>query len=417
MSQPPLSSPPPRSCRHLALPALLTLLAPLAVAPRPLHAGWQEGVAAYQADQLETALAEFQAVTESRPDFAGGHLMVGQVLSRLDRWSEATVSFARAYELEPEPKPGLILPWSRALIEGRQPEKALTLLDRIEPGVLNGDQKLVYHALLSRALTDGEPSARSIERLDRLARGNPDSPVLWQALGHALSRADRPAEAAEAFEHALRLSDDSPASARAYVSAAFDAARTAGDDTRREWYGRAVEAAERLVDREPTIDHWLLLGEARLGALQYREAVAAFDKAAVVAPKDPLPDYYLGEAWLGLEDGARAEWVLRDALHKSPGSDLELRIHTALGRAHHLEKEYLQAAREYRAAGDEERAALMEQYQQLADENDQIDRDRKLCERRLGELEKLMAGSGDLKGTPEWRQLEQDVARLRQACG
>lgn len=409
---------PDRSLRILPVPALLSLLSLFSLVPPPLHADWEQGVAAVHQGNFEVALQHFQAVTEAQPDFAGGHEMVGQMQTKLGRWSEAADSFARAYELQPQAKPGLILAWGRALIESDEPEKAVSVLDKIDPARLDPSQRDLYHALMSQALLDMEPPARALERLSQLARANPESPILWQALGHALARADRPDEAADAFDHALDLVGKDPALARAYVNSAFTAARSTADaDSRRAWYARAVEAAERLVAQEPTVDHWLLLGEAHLGAQQYREAVGAFEKAAVVAPKDPLTDFYLGEAFLGLEEGDRAEWVLRDALRKRPGPDLVKRIHSKLGRSHHLQKEYLQAAREYRTAGDEERAALMEQYQKLADENDRIERDRRLCEQRLGELRQLMADSKGLEGTPEWKQLENDLARLREACG
>lgn len=397
--------------------ALLALALGLVLTPSVLRAGWEEGVAAFRTGDFETALAEFRQVTESQPEFAGGHLMLGQTLSRLDRWSEAATSFARAYELEPEAKPGLVLPWGRALLESEQPEKAAAVLEKLDPEALNGSERTVYFVLLPRALMEIEPEVRAIERLDRLARSAPENPTVWQALGHALARADRPEEAARAFERALALTDDDPAAARSYVQTAFEAAQRADGETRRQWYTRAAEAADRLVRQDPSADHWLLLGEARLGAGQHREAVAAFEKAAAKEPKDPLPDYYLGQAFLGLREGDRAEWVLRDALRKSPGPDLTKRIHQALGQAHHLQEEYLQAAREYRAAGDEERAVLMEEYQKLADQNDQIDRDHRLCQERLTKLEQIMADSRDLEGTPEWKQLEDDVARLRAACG
>lgn len=396
--------------------ALLALALGFLLTPSVLRAGWEEGVAAYRAGDFETALTELREVTESQPDFAGGHLMTGQVLSQLKRWSEAADSFARAYELEPEGPPKRIVFWSMALLESGQPEKAVSVLEKVDPAELGEVDHDLYFVVLSRALLDGPP-VRAVERLDRLARREPDNATVWGALGRALALADRPAEAARVFERVLVFTNNSPPTARNYIQTAFEAARRADGETRREWYAQAAEVAERLVRWVPTADHWLLLGEARLGAGQHREAVAAFEKAAAKEPKDSLPDYYLGEAFLGLREGDRAEWVLRDALRKSPGPDLTKRIHQALGQAHHLQEEYLQAAREYRAAGDEERAALMEEYQKLADQNDQIDRDRRLCQERLTKLEQLMADSRDLEGTPEWRQLEQDVARLRAACG
>lgn len=408
---------PPLSRSLPSFPLLLFLALGIVLVPTTLHAGWEEGVEAFRTGDFETALQEFREVTETRPDFAGGHLMTGQALSYLKRWSDAATSFARAYELEPEAKPGLVIPWGRALLESEQPEKAVSVLEKLDPAGLGETERNVYYVLISRALGKTEPAGRAIERLDRLARSAPDNPAVWQALGRALAGADRPAEAAQAFERALERTDKDPQTARSLIQTAFEAARRSHDETRREWYARAAEAAEHLFRREPTADHGLLLGEARLGAGQYREAVAAFEKAAAKEPRDPLPDYYLGEAFLGLREGDRAEWVLRDALRKSPGPDLTQRIHRALGQAHHLQEEYTQAAREYRTAGDEERAALMDQYQKLADENDRIERDRRLCQERLGKLEELLADSRDLEGTPEWKQLERDVERLRSACG
>ena len=77
--------------------ALITLLS----AGAPLSAGWEEGVAAFNAGRFDAASAEFQMVIEQSPDWPGGYLMLGRTLLKLNRPGEAVTQLRKAYDLNP----------------------------------------------------------------------------------------------------------------------------------------------------------------------------------------------------------------------------------------------------------------------------------------------------------------------------
>jgi predicted Zn-dependent protease len=78
----------------------ILLFAVLFLASGIAEAGWEEGVAAFKAGNLDTAAQEFRGVVEKTPDFAGGHFMLGQVLLKQKKNREALESLRKAYELD-----------------------------------------------------------------------------------------------------------------------------------------------------------------------------------------------------------------------------------------------------------------------------------------------------------------------------
>ena len=59
----------------IASTSTLALLLALAI---PAEAGWEEGVAAFRAQNYAQAIEEFRVVVEDQPEWAGGHRMLGQ---------------------------------------------------------------------------------------------------------------------------------------------------------------------------------------------------------------------------------------------------------------------------------------------------------------------------------------------------
>jgi tetratricopeptide (TPR) repeat protein len=384
--------------------------------PTSLYADWEQAVAAYRQGNFETATNELAGVIAKHPDYAPAYRLMGQALTRLGRYDEAVGYYDTAVSLETPVDPTTWLGLAQAKLGAGRAEEALADLGKVDAAALPAELLDPWAALLSRAAAEASPGVAAA-RLEEAARQAPDNAFLQLALGRAYEAAGRVAEAVDAYEKALALDPKNPTTAEALVHAAFRVARGETDpDRRAAWYERAAAAAEPLVKSAESAEHWILLGEARMGAKDLAAAVAAFEKAAFRAPTDPLPDYYLGRAQLSLGDGRKAISSLEEGLRKHPGDELAKRMWVALGEALHLRHEYNRAADAYRKGGETRRAELMERYATFDEINRGIDKTRQDCRDQLQKLEALLEESHDLAGTPEYERLRRDVERLRREC-
>ncbi len=104
-----------------------------------------------------------------------------------------------------------------------------------------------------KGLNAQQIAARAYPLLDAAVRTRPDDVAAWEALGYALWRMQRPVEAMNAFETALRLAPD-------LESALYDAAQLA---TELQRGSQALEYRERLIKLNP----WRPLYHFRLAML------------------------------------------------------------------------------------------------------------------------------------------------------
>ena len=127
----------------------------------PAHAGWEEGVRAYRSGNFSAAAYEFQAVVERRPDFAGGHFMLGQALARLERSQEALSAFRQAYDLDPN-SVQFQLALADAYLAAERYSEAGRLYDRIDASSLPSSVQAVFRQNQAIAM---EKSGRSDDAL------------------------------------------------------------------------------------------------------------------------------------------------------------------------------------------------------------------------------------------------------------
>ena len=60
----------------------------------------------------------------------------------------------------------------------------------------------------------------------------------------------------------------------------------------------------------------------------------------------------------------------------------------------------------------------MEEYARIALANEAVEQERQVCRDRLARLEELARENRSaFQGTPEWRLLQSDIARLQSECG
>ena len=89
------------SARSVALALGLLLLATTPVAFAETDA-WAAGVKAFRSGDLDAAATYIAEVVDAKPDWYGGHLMLGQVRLKQQRSGDAVKALARAHELAPD---------------------------------------------------------------------------------------------------------------------------------------------------------------------------------------------------------------------------------------------------------------------------------------------------------------------------
>jgi tetratricopeptide (TPR) repeat protein len=159
-----------------------------------LDAGWLASA--------ELATSRF---VERRPEQAGGHEVLGEILHRRGDHARAAGEFARAIELESRPSPELYLARARALVASDEADEQVVLAIRcLDEGMKRLGKPIIslqvyaielemrrqqYDAALARVQTLAEQSERQEQ---------------WQLQrGDILRRAGRASQAIEAYREAL----------------------------------------------------------------------------------------------------------------------------------------------------------------------------------------------------------------------
>jgi len=160
------------------------------------------------ADTPGAALAAIERFLARRPGHADGLALRARILARLGRPLEAAEDWGRAIAASSRPRPELYLERARALAAAdRRLDEALATLDE-------GIRRLGSVVTLELAAAELEISVArydaALARVDRLAAAAPRREQWLLQRGEILERADRAAEAREAFAAALRAVEALP---------------------------------------------------------------------------------------------------------------------------------------------------------------------------------------------------------------
>lgn len=360
----------------------------------PAEAGWEEGVAAFQAKNYSVAAKEFQAVVESTPDYANGYFMLGQSLAQLNRDQDALDAYRKAYDLNPNS-----VQFQFALANGYLAVKrygdAAQLYDRIDPSGLSAPLQSVFEKNRMIALAKSGRGDEATAALREAARARPNDATVQYRYGVTAYNIGDTAAAVSALGKATQL-EASAKHREAYVKALLRQAREDAS-TKRANYTRAAEHAKALVAADSSYDKLLLLGEAQLGAKQYQESAATLQKAAAKNSSDWIAFYYLSQAQTALNRFQAAEDSLAKAMGTSPSSTDQKRIYRQLGFVNEKLKNYEEAKVAYTRAGDQQSVQRVERNQEIAEENldieahnreiEQMRREQEALEQELRELE------------------------------
>lgn len=346
----------------------------------PAYANWDAGMEAYKKKDWKAALTAFQAVLQTNPGYHGAHYMLGLVLKQLGRNDEALKELQEANRLEPA-NAAYASALGGMLLERDRPREAWAVLESIKSQTLRGSQKTAVLMLQCRARAELGDFAQAGELCRQATQNDPKSGDAWATLGGVLSREDKNADAFQAYRKAWEASGD-PAHANNAVAAGTRAARLASGDSKRLLYQQVAEVAKQLAEKRGGPQGALAAGEALMGAQQYDDALAWFERTGL---DNALISYYMGQCYLGKEAWAKAETLLRGALQKGPDANLRRQIYSSLGFLLDKTQRYADAALAYQEAGQPNKVAEMKEKQAKAEQNRKADEEKK----RLDELKRL----------------------------
>ena len=363
----------------------------------PASAGWEEGVAAYKSGDFSTAISEFQGVIGSQPEYAGGHLMLGQSFLKAGRAQEAAASLRKAYDLDPA-NVGTQVAYGTALVAASRYGEAATLLSRIDVNSLPSSQQALVNQLKAKALSKTGDTGSALQALGDAVAKNPSDANAQYQYGVMLYNAGQTSQAVSALQKAASL-NGSADTLRALSDAALRLGREKRDASgKRDAYSTAAEAASRLVASNASYDNLMRLGQAQLGAKQYGNAISTFEQAGSKNSSDWLPSYYIGQAHTASGNFTSAASSLQEAQRKTTSSSDSVKVWSALGFAFEKQKNYSQAITAYEKAGDSAAVARVRDNQQTDEYNRTVDEEEAELAAIKAEEDRLRRELAELEG-------------------
>jgi tetratricopeptide (TPR) repeat protein len=376
----------------IAAAAIALLLA----ATIPAHAEWNKGLEAYNKKDWANAVKEFQEVTKTNPDYAGGYYMLGVSQRAAGQLSPAIASLRKAVELDGS-QASYKIALGQALLQADQYQNAYELLKPLSMSSMDASHRSSYALLFAQAATKTNRPGEAISVLTTQARADSRNYRLQQALGSAYTANGDEAKAFEAFKNAYELNSGDTTSARNAVRAAISVARrTSSDSSKTSYYNQAGQIGDRLANGSPTFEHQLLAGEAWLGAKQYQKALGWFDKAKVQQSNNALVYYYSAQCKTSMNQLDPAIADLQQALKIGASGKLRTQVYNQGGYIYDKKKVYNNAIRWYQEAGNQSMVRQMEDKKDRAAQNLQAQQECAEFKRKIDalklqveELEKL----------------------------
>jgi len=264
----------------LRLCATIFCLAILAFAQQAPEQVLQHAIALHQAGDMEGAIREYRAYLKLRPDSPDARSNLGAALARTGRYAEAITEYQAALKLRPA-EPHIQLNLALAFYkEGRISDAAqeLAALHAADAG-----NRQVILVLADCWLRMGE-DRKVIDLLTPLDKNQDDLAIAYM-LGTALL------------------------------------------------HDKQIERGQRIIDRilrnGDSAEARLLLGMAKLDALEYPDAIADLKKAVELDPHLPDLYSYLGQAQMASGDMTAARAAFEKELEQNP-NDFESNVKLAV---------------------------------------------------------------------------------------
>jgi tetratricopeptide (TPR) repeat protein len=387
----------------------------------PAHAEWNKGLEAYNKKDWANAVKEFEEVTKTYPDYAGGYYMLGVSQRAAGQLSPAIASLRKAVELDGS-QASYKIALGQALLQADQYQNAYELLKPLSLSSMEASHRSSYALLFAQAATKTNRPGEAINVLTTQARADSRNYRLHQALGSAYTANGDDANAFQSFKKAYELNPKDAASARNAVRAAISVARrSSSDSSKSSYYTQAGQIADQLANGSPTFDHYLLAGEAWLGAGQYQTALSWFNKAKAKQSNNALVYYYAAQCKTSMNQLNSAIEDLQQALKIGASGKLRTQVYNQGGYVYDKKKDYANAIRWYSEAGNQKMVREMEGKRDAAAQNLQAQQECAEFKRRIDalklqveELQKL----GDMENAKLLQeQLPSLEKQYRENCG
>jgi tetratricopeptide (TPR) repeat protein len=292
-------------------------------------AGWDEGVAAFQAKNYQQAAVEFQEVVEQQPDLYQGHYMLGQSLAAQKKMQDALPHLRKAYDLNPNDL-GVQMVLGKAYTDSRRYADAVSVLGKVDASKLPGKNRVALHQMLAKAYEKTGDERRMRGALKSAADADPNNADLRYAYGAAAFNAGDVEGAIAALAKAVQLDAGDAKKQKTYAQALLRKGRTTNSAaTKADAYKKASAALVRVVAKDDSYDNLIMLAGAQLGAKQYDPALSS------------------------LERFRSAEEKLKEALGKAGKNEDKVTIYSQLGYVYEKQKRYDNAIAAYRSAGND----------------------------------------------------------------
>lgn len=383
------------------------------VVSTPAQAEWEKGVAAYNSKDYATAAKEFEEVTKTNPDFAGGYYMLGLAQNAQDQLAPAVANLRKAVELDAG-NASYKVALGQALLKTREYQQAYGLLKGLDMASMDAQYRSSYALLFAQAATKSGQPQDAIRVLSTQTRADGNNHRLYQALGVAYDEAGDDGKAFESFKRAYELNPKDQATGRSAVQSGILAARrTSSDAQKARYYTETGQIAERLASSSPTFDHYLLAGETWMGAKEYGRALEWFEKAKTSQPNNVLVHYYCSQCNTSLKRYDAALRDLQTALRIGASGKLRTQIYNQMGYVHAAKRDFASAANAYAEAGNQAKVAEMRENQDKQAQNVQAEAEQAELRRTIAALELQIEELEEIGEVDDANELRKQLDELK----
>ncbi len=379
----------------------------------PAQAEWEKGVAAYNSKDYATAAKEFEEVTKTNPDFAGGYYMLGLAQNAQNQLAPAVANLRKAVELDAD-NASYQVALGQALLKTKEYRQAYGLLKGLDMASMDARYRSNYALLFAQAATKSGQPQDAIRVLSAQAKADGNNPRLHQALGVANDEAGDDAKAFEAFKRAYELDPSDQATGRSAVRSGILAARRSSSNTQKQrYYQQTGQIAESLASSSPTFDHYLLAGETWMGAKEYGRALEWFEKAKASQPNNVLVHYYCSQCNTSMKRYDPALRDLQTALRIGASGKLRTQIYNQMGYVYAAKKDFANAANAYGEAGNQSKVAEMRQNQDKQAQNVQAEAEQAELRRTIAALELQIRELEEIGEVDDANELRKQLDELK----
>ncbi len=362
------------------------------------QADWDAGVAAFKAGNYAEAVTQFKTVVEAQPEFAGGHLMLGNAYLKAKQPKQAVPQLQKALELNQGDAQTTVL-LGQALLQSGNYSDCYSVLGKANvAGMPKALQTAAYQIKGACANKSGGDAS---EELKKVAQMKPDDAAAQYAYGASSLQNEDMAAAIPALAKAVALDGSNPQYLDTYVNALKRQARSTRGAGKVDAYKKALQPAQKLASVQANFDNVLQLGEVQMGAKMYDQAISNFNKAAGMKASDFLPLFYVGQSYAASGRFVEAEAPLQKALGLASAPDAKKQVQNQLGYVFAKQNKYDEAIAAYNAAGNSNESGRVAENKRIAAENAEADRHNAEIEQLKAEQERLrreaeaLPGAGD----------------------